>query len=71
VLVTPPEQPYTYAAIRGTATLAEGGSEVRDRLALKYTGMTYAEHNPEAAAAYGDIPIVTVRVTPDRVVGRL
>ncbi|MEU5761423.1 TIGR03618 family F420-dependent PPOX class oxidoreductase [Nocardia sp. NPDC047648] len=71
VLVTPPEQPYTYAAIRGTATLDEGGSEVRDRLALKYTGMTYAEHNPEAAAAYGDIPIVTVRVTPDRVVGRL
>ncbi|MGK8524047.1 hypothetical protein ACRS6B_21975 [Nocardia asteroides] len=49
----------------------EGGAELRDRLALKYTGVTYAEHNPDAAATYGDIPMVTVRVTPDRIVGRL
>ncbi|MGW4328974.1 TIGR03618 family F420-dependent PPOX class oxidoreductase [Nocardia sp. NPDC004573] len=72
VLVNPPERPYTYAAIHGTATLsAEGGLELRDRLARKYTGMTYLEHNPEAAARYGDTPMLVVRVTPDRVVGRL
>ncbi|MFI5537022.1 TIGR03618 family F420-dependent PPOX class oxidoreductase [Nocardia sp. NPDC051900] len=72
VLVNPPEQPYTYAAIHGTATLStEGGLEIRDRLALKYTGKTYREHNPEAAATYGDTPMVVVRVTPERIVGRL
>ncbi|WP_280373580.1 TIGR03618 family F420-dependent PPOX class oxidoreductase [Nocardia abscessus] len=71
VLVSPPEQPYTYAAIHGTATLVEGGHELRDRLSLKYTGATYAESSPDAAATYGDIPMVTVRVTPERIVGRL
>ncbi len=72
VLLNPPEEPHTYAAIHGTATLrAEGGRELRDALAVKYTGETFAEHNPDAAARFGHIPVVAVRVTPTRVVGRL
>ncbi|HTF53966.1 MAG TPA: TIGR03618 family F420-dependent PPOX class oxidoreductase [Pseudonocardia sp.] len=72
VLVSPPEEPYSYAAIQGTASLrAEGSRELRDALALRYTGLSYAEHNIEAAARYGEIEITTVRVTPERIVGRL
>jgi PPOX class probable F420-dependent enzyme len=72
VLLTPPDEPYTYAAIHGTATLrAEGAGELRDVLAVKYTGQTYAEGNPDAAARYGDVDMVVVRVAPERVVGRL
>lgn len=72
VLLNPPEAPYTYAAIHGRATLAAaGGHELRDRLSLKYTGQTYTEHNPDVAERYGDVDMVTVRVTPERVVGRL
>jgi PPOX class probable F420-dependent enzyme len=72
VLLSPPDEPYTYAAIHGKATLhADGASELRDALALKYTGQTYAEHNADAAARYGDVEMMVVRVTPERVVGRL
>ncbi|MET8426878.1 TIGR03618 family F420-dependent PPOX class oxidoreductase [Nocardia sp. NPDC004860] len=72
VLLNPPGKPYTYAAIHGKAVLsAEGGVALRDRLALKYTGMTYLEHNPDAAVMYGDIPMIVVRVKPERIVGRL
>ncbi|QWF77709.1 TIGR03618 family F420-dependent PPOX class oxidoreductase [Amycolatopsis sp. CA-230715] len=72
VLVSPSDAPYTYAAIHGTATLGtEGTEELRDRLAVKYTGKSYRDHNKEAAARYGAVPIVTVRVHPDKVVGRL
>ncbi|GAA1948212.1 TIGR03618 family F420-dependent PPOX class oxidoreductase [Amycolatopsis minnesotensis] len=72
VLVSPSDAPYTYAAIHGTATMrADGTEELRDRLAVKYTGMSYRDHNPEAAARHGAVPIVTVRVHPDSVVGRL
>ncbi|MGE2732785.1 TIGR03618 family F420-dependent PPOX class oxidoreductase [Mycolicibacterium vaccae] len=72
VLLSPPDEPYTYAAIYGTATLsAEGGHELRDALAVKYTGRTYAEGNADASARYGDLEMTVVRVTPDRVVGRL
>ncbi|WP_028933241.1 TIGR03618 family F420-dependent PPOX class oxidoreductase [Pseudonocardia spinosispora] len=72
VLVSPPEEPYTYAAIRGTATLSdEGATELRDALAIKYTGKAYADHNPEAVGRTRDTAITTVRVSPTRVVGRL
>lgn len=72
VLLSPPDEPYTYAAIYGTATLhADGGHELRDTLAVKYTGQTYAEGNADAATRYGDIAMTVVRVTPERVVGRL
>ncbi|WP_327151519.1 TIGR03618 family F420-dependent PPOX class oxidoreductase [Nocardia sp. NBC_01329] len=72
VLISPPEAPYTYAAISGIATLStEGAHELRDQLALEYTGQTFAEHNPDAAARHGDVAITTVRVRPQKVVGRL
>lgn len=72
VLLNPPEQPYTYAAIHGIATLhAVGGADLRDRLARKYTGRVFAEHNSDAAARYGDVAMVVVRVTPERIIGRL
>lgn len=69
VLLQPFDAPYTYAEIRGTATLStEGGQELIDELALKYTGQKYAEFNPKAGE---DNPRVVVRVTPRRVTGRL
>ncbi|EPH40044.1 PPOX class F420-dependent oxidoreductase [Streptomyces aurantiacus] len=69
VLLQPFDEPYTYAEIRGTVTMTtEGGQELIDELALKYTGLKYAEFNPRAAE---DAPRVVVRVTPRKVVGRL
>ncbi|KUF19814.1 MULTISPECIES: PPOX class F420-dependent oxidoreductase [Streptomyces] len=69
VLLQPFDAPYTYAEIRGTATLSsEGGQELIDELALKYTGQRYAEFNPQAGQ---DAPRVVVRVTPRKVTGRL
>ncbi|MBL1109442.1 PPOX class F420-dependent oxidoreductase [Streptomyces sp. 5-8] len=69
VLVQPFDAPYTYAEIRGTATLTtEGGAELIDELSLKYTGKPYAEFNP---ASKDDAQRVVVRITPRKVVGRL
>ena len=49
VLVQPADAPYTYAEIRGTATLTtEGGQELIDELSQKYVGKRYAEFNPAA-----------------------
>ena len=73
VLVCPPEAPYGYAAIRGRAVFEPALSErLRDDLAVKYVGRTYAEHverTPEARAGLGEV--VAVRVTPERIAGRL
>ncbi|GAA2796063.1 PPOX class F420-dependent oxidoreductase [Saccharopolyspora taberi] len=73
VLVSPPDEPYTYAAISGVATFEpERSVELRDELAVKYVGVTYPEHvarTPEAARGLG--PITAVRVTPHRIAGRL
>lgn len=72
ILLSPPDEPYTYAVIHGKATLhTEGGHQLRDALAVKYTGKTYAEGNADAAARYGDVAMTVVRVTPERTVGRL
>ncbi|GAA4703297.1 PPOX class F420-dependent oxidoreductase [Streptomyces buecherae] len=69
VLVNPADAPYTYAEIRGTATVStEGGQELIDELSLKYTGKTYAEFNPRSGE---DAERVVIRVTPRKVVGRL
>lgn len=69
VLVQPFDNPYTYAEVRGTATLTtEGGQELIDGLALKYAGKKYAEFNPEAAK---DDPRVVVRVSARKVVGNI
>ncbi|MER7049516.1 PPOX class F420-dependent oxidoreductase [Streptomyces jumonjinensis] len=69
VVVQPFDAPYTYAEIRGTATLTtDGGQELIDELALKYTGKRYADFNPAAAE---DAPRVVIRITPRKVVGRV
>jgi PPOX class probable F420-dependent enzyme len=69
VLLQPFDDPYSYAEIRGSATLStEGGQELIDELSLKYHGKRYAEVNPDAV---NDSPRVVVRVTPRKVVGRL
>ena len=73
VLVFPPDEPYSYAAIRGTATFdPAAGRRLGDELSLKYIGKTFAEHvevTPEANVALAGT--VAVRVTPDAVAGRL
>ncbi|MGW7079271.1 PPOX class F420-dependent oxidoreductase [Streptomyces sp. NPDC054866] len=69
VLLQPFDAPYTYAEIRGEASMTtEGGPELIDELALKYTGLKYVEFNPSSV---NDEPRVVVRVTPRKVVGRL
>ncbi|MFJ8312202.1 MULTISPECIES: PPOX class F420-dependent oxidoreductase [unclassified Streptomyces] len=69
VLLQPFDAPYSYAEIRGTADLTtEGGQELIDELALKYTGKKYAEFNPDSV---NDAPRVVVRITPRKIVGRL
>ncbi|MGA4841116.1 PPOX class F420-dependent oxidoreductase [Streptomyces sp. G45] len=69
VLLQPFDAPYSYAEIRGTATLTEeGGAELIDELSLKYTGQKYAEFNPRSA---DDNTRVVVRVTPRKVVGSI
>ncbi len=69
VLVHPADAPYSYAEIRGTATLTtEGGRELIDDLAQKYVGKSYAEFNPNSEQ---DAERVVVRVTPRKVAGRL
>jgi PPOX class probable F420-dependent enzyme len=69
VMVQPADAPYTYAEIRGTASLTtEGGQELIDELARKYVGKSYAEFNPHSGK---DAERVVVRVSPRKVVGRL
>lgn len=69
VVVQPADAPYTYAEIRGTATLStEGGQELIDELSRKYTGKDYAAFNPQAGQ---DAERVVVRITPRKVVGRV
>lgn len=69
VVVQPFDAPYTYAEIRGTATLTtDGGQDLIDELSLKYTGKPYAEFNPDSGE---DDPRVVVRITPRKVVGRI
>ncbi|RMI38912.1 PPOX class F420-dependent oxidoreductase [Streptomyces triticirhizae] len=69
VMVNPADNPYTYAAIRGTATLAPDESrELIDGLSRKYTGQSYADFNP---AADQEEQRLVVRITPTRVTGRL
>ncbi|MCS0638760.1 PPOX class F420-dependent oxidoreductase [Streptomyces sp. LP05-1] len=69
VLLQPFDAPYTYAEIRGTAEVTtEGGQQLIDELSQKYTGKKYAEFNPDAGQ---DAERVVVRITPEKVVGRL
>lgn len=69
VLVNPPDRPFLYAEIRGTATLVPDPDRLLpDELSRKYTGLPYAEFNP---ASVNDAERVTVRVIPRKVAGRL
>ncbi|WP_369360892.1 PPOX class F420-dependent oxidoreductase [Streptomyces sp. cg2] len=69
VTVNPPDEPYGYAVISGSARFESAGSHERmDELAVKYTGRTYAEHHPESYAALPEL--VTVHVTPERIASR-
>ncbi|ATL28749.1 PPOX class F420-dependent oxidoreductase [Streptomyces formicae] len=69
VLFQPFDAPYTYAEIRGTATMTtEGGQELIDELSRKYTGKDYADFNPSAK---DDAERVVVRVTARKVVGSI
>ncbi|MGD3110078.1 PPOX class F420-dependent oxidoreductase [Streptomyces sp. YGL11-2] len=67
VVLQPFDAPYTYAEIRGEATLTtEGGQQLIDELSRKYTGKSYAEFNP---AGVDDDERVVVRITPRKVIG--
>jgi PPOX class probable F420-dependent enzyme len=69
VMINPCNAPYTYAEIRGTATLTtEGGRELINELSRKYTGKDYTDFNP---ASKDDADRVVVRITPRKVVGSL
>ncbi|WP_326689529.1 MULTISPECIES: PPOX class F420-dependent oxidoreductase [unclassified Streptomyces] len=69
VLVHPPEEPYTYAELRGTATLTtEGAQELIDELSYKYVGKSYAEFNPQSDQ---DAERVVVRIGVRKQVGRI
>ncbi|SOD64247.1 PPOX class probable F420-dependent enzyme [Streptomyces zhaozhouensis] len=68
VMVNPADNPYTYAAIHGTATLVpDPDSALIDELSRKYTGKPYAEFNPSAEGEQR----LAVRITPTRITGRL
>lgn len=69
VLLQPFDAPYSYAEIRGEASLStEGGQELIDQLSRKYTGKAYADFNPDSV---NDAERVVVRITPRKVVGRI
>ncbi|WP_058045738.1 PPOX class F420-dependent oxidoreductase [Streptomyces roseifaciens] len=69
VMINPHNAPYTYAEVRGTASLTtEGGQKLINELSRKYTGKDYADFNP---AAKDDAERVVVRVTPRKVVGSI
>jgi PPOX class probable F420-dependent enzyme len=71
VLVFPPDEPYGYAAIRGTAAFEPGlSTQLRDELSIKYLGKTYAEHVRDTPEANAD-EAIAIRVTPVKVAGRL
>jgi PPOX class probable F420-dependent enzyme len=69
VMINPCDAPYSYAEVRGTATLTtEGGQELINELSRKYTGKDYAEFNP---TSQDDAERIVVRITPRKVVGSL
>ncbi|MGI9005613.1 MAG: PPOX class F420-dependent oxidoreductase [Streptosporangiaceae bacterium] len=60
-LVYDPADPYTYAEVRGTATITDDpAAELIGELALKYTGQPFGERPGEER--------VIVRIRPDKVV---
>ncbi|MGW7634855.1 PPOX class F420-dependent oxidoreductase [Streptomyces decoyicus] len=69
VTANPPDEPYGYAVISGTARFESAGSRERmDELAVKYTGKIYAEHHPESSATLPEL--ITVYLTPQKIAAR-
>ncbi len=69
VMINPADAPYTYAEIRGEASLTtEGGPELIDELSRKYTGKDYVDFNP---GSRNDAERVVIRITPRKVVGSI
>ncbi|GHH85862.1 PPOX class F420-dependent enzyme [Streptomyces sulfonofaciens] len=69
VLISPPDDPYRYAEVRGTATVTpDPEKRLPDELSRKFTGQDYAAFNPSSV---DETDRVIVRVTPERVTGRL
>ncbi|MEU1985651.1 PPOX class F420-dependent oxidoreductase [Nocardia sp. NPDC019395] len=69
VLITPPDNPYVYAEVKGTATLVPDPELlIGNQISRKYTGKDYADFNPDAA---NDGPRVAVRITPTKITGRM
>lgn len=69
ILINPPENPYVYAEIVGTATVTpDPRRELPDRLSRKYTGQDYGDFNQTAPDDSADR--IIVRVTPQKVLGR-
>lgn len=64
VLVNPKDAPYSYVEVRGTVTMTqEGGRELIDELAQKYTGA-----DRYTADDGTDNVRVVVRIKPERIV---
>lgn len=62
ILVPDPENPYSYAEIRGRIAMStEGGRELIDTLSEKYRGRPY-DTEPEGTVR------VVLRLTPERVI---
>ncbi|KOG88465.1 PPOX class F420-dependent oxidoreductase [Streptomyces varsoviensis] len=69
VMINPADAPYSYAEVRGVATITtDGADELIDELSRKYTGKAYAEFNP---ASKDDAQRVVVRVEARKVVGSI
>ncbi|MGA5559348.1 PPOX class F420-dependent oxidoreductase [Streptomyces lavendulocolor] len=70
VMVNPPDAPYGFAAVSGTAEFTEEDAvALLDELSVKYTGKVYAEFSPDNVPAADRL--VVVRVTPSKVAGGL
>ncbi|MCF3965512.1 PPOX class F420-dependent oxidoreductase [Streptomyces fuscigenes] len=68
VLLNPAAAPYTYAEVRGTATLSEdAGPALLDRLSIAYEGKPYGEFSSGASTS----GTVAVRITPEKIVDTL
>ncbi|WP_052489400.1 PPOX class F420-dependent oxidoreductase [Streptomyces sp. 150FB] len=67
VLLHPPEAPYTYVSVRGTARLEPPGQHpgLMDALSAKYTGLSHAEFLGDQVPADDDL--LFVRVVAERV----
>jgi PPOX class probable F420-dependent enzyme len=68
VLLNPPDAPYTYAVLHGTATLTtDGAHNLLDELSRVYTGKDYAAYSTKETPRN----LVIVRVDVGRVSGNI